>query len=85
MTVSEYVMKTIDSFPKYFNVALFWKDPFGVLNKRTGFFEEYMEAEGFSKYLNDRYSNTDMPYVIYINHKRMFANNVEDLLNAKVG
>ena len=90
MTVSEYVINVITNFPKeYYNVVIFWKGPFGGLNKRTGFFEEYLEAEEFADHLNKIYRDMDMPYVIYLTDgnsraKELYVQNSEQLLTANV-
>ena len=61
-----------------YNVTIYWKSPFNTLERRVGYFEEYTEAEEFSKYLNDKYSKFDMPYAIYLNTHRAFDNKIKE-------
>lgn len=50
-----------------FLVFVVWEGPFGELNYRSGYFEEYTEACFFRDYLEDTYSKYEFAYCVYLN------------------
>lgn len=61
-------------------VTIYWKCTFGdatkisTLEKRSGYFEEYAEAEYYAKCLNNDYMKLDFPFVIYIGSNIKYNN-----------
>ena len=54
---------------KVHSVILFWVSPFGNLDHRIGYFEDYTEAEMFAKFLHEscvRANGEDVRCSIYI-------------------
>lgn len=75
MTIEERRQKTDEIFreiaktmneSKLHSALVIWISPFGNLDHRVGFFPDYIDCEGYAKFLKKSYENLDMTYEVYV-------------------
>lgn len=73
MEAREYIMDKMDEVLEkqqrthMFPVVLFWRGPFNDFNKKVVFFEDYTDCIIYAEELKTKYTEYDMPFLLYIN------------------
>ena len=72
-----------DTISNLIAVRVFWRDPFGCLSMRVGYFEEAWEAKLFETMLNDTYKKYDYPHVVTFTGEVKDHRDIPQLMLAK--